>query len=70
MSRYNDDAEAYRSHARKKAAEKFGEVVRQNTRGWDDPPMTDDQRAYADDAILRAAREFHSSCPPEPWPDR
>lgn len=56
----NDEANAHRDYARRKAAEEFNEVVRKNTGGWDDLPMTDDQRAYADDAILRAAREFHS----------
>lgn len=59
MSRYSEDAEAFRSHARREAAKKFNEVVRRNTPSWDDRPMTDDQQAFADDAILRAARKFH-----------
>ncbi len=70
MSRCSeDDASAFRAHTRKKAAQKFNEVIRQNTTGWDDPPQSDDQRAYADDAIRRAAQEFHTETY-EPWPDR
>lgn len=65
------DEHAYRSHARKKAAQKFNEVVRRNTRGWDEPAMSDDERAIAEDAIVRAAREFHDSTHNDyDWPER
>ena len=67
MSLHTDDAEAFRSHTRQKAAQKFSEVVRRNTRDWDDRPMNDDERAHADDAILRAAKEFHNSTYRNPY---
>jgi hypothetical protein len=70
MSRSSEeDAGAFRSHTRKVAAQKFNEVIRSNTRVWDDKPMSDDERAYSDDAIRRAAQEFHQATY-EPWPDR
>lgn len=52
MSRTNDDAQAYRTHARQKATQEFREVIRRNTPEYG-RSMTDDQRAYSDDAIRR-----------------
>ncbi len=38
---------------------------------WDSPPQSDDQRAYSEDAIVRAAREFHNSTYNDyDWPSR
>ena len=59
--RTTGDKEAFRDHSRKVAAREFNEVIRRNTSDWDGPPMTDDQRAYTDYDILRAAEKFHES---------
>lgn len=67
----SNDAHAYREHARKKAAQEFNEVIRRNTRGWDEPAMSDDERAMSEDAIVRAARKFHGATNSDyDWPER
>ena len=70
-SKNTDNDHAIRSHIRERAAQKFNEVVRQNTTNWDDPPMTDDQRAFANAEILKATQEFHESTRDDyNWPSR
>ena len=59
MNRSTDDDIAFRSHTRRKATEKFNEVIRSNTRTYDEPTMSEDDRAYADYAIRLAAQIFH-----------
>lgn len=69
MSRSSEeDAGAFRAHARKVAAQKFNEVIRSNTPEYG-YSQTEDQRAFSDDAIRPAAQEFHEATY-EPWPDR
>lgn len=64
FGRFDEDGDAIRRHHNQKAAEQLGESLRRLDRGWDAPPMSDDDRAYHDDAVRRAVEEFRDSYTP------